>query len=86
MYMIFLCTFWCIFPLDIFALPLVRSATSNEEHNFLLMRRKELKSTMHQLGEKMSDYEIDMIIREADLDRDGRVNYHEFVRVVAKKY
>ena len=47
--------------------------------------RSELKSAMRKIGEKMSDKDIDVMIREADLDRDGRVNYEEFVRIASKR-
>ena len=44
--------------------------------------RSELKSAMKKMGERMSDREIDGLIRQADLDKDGRVNYEEFVRIM----
>ena len=47
--------------------------------------RSELKSAMRKMGERMSDRDIDYIIKEADLDKDGRVNYHEFVRMAIKR-
>lgn len=34
------------------------------------------------LGEKLTDEEVDQMIREADLDGDGQVNYEEFVRMM----
>lgn len=47
--------------------------------------RSELKSAMRKMGEKMSDRDIDVMIKEADLDKDGRVNYQEFVRIASKR-
>lgn len=36
---------------------------------------------MTNLGEKLSDNEVDEMIREADVDGDGQINYDEFVKV-----
>ncbi|KAF9074774.1 calmodulin [Rhodocollybia butyracea] len=35
----------------------------------------ELKAVMESLGEKLSDKEVDAMIKEADLDGDGGINY-----------
>jgi len=37
------------------------------------------------LGEKLTDEEVDEMIREADVDGDGQVNYEEFVRMMLAK-
>ncbi|XP_010935758.1 calmodulin [Elaeis guineensis] len=42
----------------------------------------ELKNVMISLGEKLTDEEVDQMIKEADLDGDGQVNYEEFVRMM----
>jgi EF-hand domain pair len=34
---------------------------------------------MTNLGEKLTDEEVDEMIREADIDGNGQVNYEEFV-------
>ncbi|XP_010279286.1 PREDICTED: calmodulin-like protein 11 [Nelumbo nucifera] len=42
----------------------------------------ELRNVMINLGEKLTDEEVEQMIREADLDGDGQVNYEEFVRMM----
>ncbi|GJN35412.1 hypothetical protein PR202_gb24187 [Eleusine coracana subsp. coracana] len=41
-----------------------------------------LRHVMINLGEKLTDEEVEQMIREADLDGDGQVNYDEFVRMM----
>lgn len=38
---------------------------------------------MHNLGEKLTDEEIAEMIREADADGDGEVDYNEFVKMMS---
>merc|ERR1719281_550895 len=45
----------------------------------------ELRHAMSNLGQKMSDEEVVEMIREADLDLDGQVNYEEFVKMMMAK-
>eukprot|EP00249_Psilotum_nudum_P007028 c20257_g2_i1 orf=212-661(+) len=45
----------------------------------------ELRHVMTNLGEKLTDEEVDEIIREANVDRDGQINYDEFVRMMLAK-
>ena len=42
----------------------------------------ELKHVMTNLGEKMTDEEIELMIEEADQDKDGLVNYQDFVKMM----
>ncbi|KAJ8322144.1 hypothetical protein KUTeg_000615 [Tegillarca granosa] len=42
---------------------------------------KELRFAMKQLGETLSDKELEEMMKEADVDGDGKINYEEFVRV-----
>ena len=42
----------------------------------------ELKQVMANLGEKLTDDEIEEMIREADADGDGEVDYEEFVKMM----
>jgi calmodulin len=40
---------------------------------------------MTNLGEKLTDDEVDAMIAEADVDGDGSVNYEEFVKMMVAK-
>ena len=40
---------------------------------------------MANLGESLDTYEIKEMIREADVDGDGHINYEEFVRMMMAK-
>jgi len=42
----------------------------------------ELKQVASELGEELTESEIDEMIREADADGDGQVDYHEFLRMM----
>lgn len=44
--------------------------------------RAELSHVMTNLGEKLTDEEVDGMIHEADVDGDGFINYEEFVRMM----
>ena len=45
----------------------------------------ELRHIMTNLGEKLTDEEVDEMIREADIDGDGQINYEEFVKMMMAK-
>merc|ERR1711920_516628 len=45
----------------------------------------ELRYSMTNLGEKLSDLEVDEMIKEADMDGDGQINYDEFVKMMMAK-
>jgi len=45
----------------------------------------ELRHIMTNLGEKLTDDEVDEMIREADIDGDGQINYEEFVKMMMSK-
>ncbi|KAH0733762.1 hypothetical protein KY285_009469 [Solanum tuberosum] len=45
----------------------------------------ELRHVMTNLGEKLTDEEVDEMISEADVDGDGQINYDEFVKVMMAK-
>ena len=42
----------------------------------------ELRHVMTSLGEKLTDAEVDAMMKEADADGDGQVDYEEFVKYV----
>ncbi|XP_020598131.1 calmodulin-like protein 8 [Phalaenopsis equestris] len=42
----------------------------------------ELKNVLISLGEKLTDEEAEQMIKEADFDGDGRVNYNDFVQTM----
>ncbi|GIL73151.1 hypothetical protein Vretimale_4744 [Volvox reticuliferus] len=45
----------------------------------------ELKHIMTNIGETLTEEQVDDMIQEADIDQDGMINYEEFIRVVATK-
>ena len=40
---------------------------------------------MLNLGERLTEEEVEEMIREADTDGDGQVNYEEFVKMMLSK-
>lgn len=50
-----------------------------------LISAQELRHVMTNLGEKLTPEEADEMIREADVDGDGQINYEEFVKIMLSK-
>ncbi|KAL3846704.1 hypothetical protein ACJMK2_017672 [Sinanodonta woodiana] len=50
-----------------------------------LISLAELQYVITNLGDKLTDAEVDEMIREVDVDGDGQVNYEEFVVMMTKK-
>ena len=50
-----------------------------------LIDAAELKYVLTNLGEKLTDEEVDEMLREADIDGDGQINYEEFVKMMMSK-
>ncbi|XP_052764532.1 neo-calmodulin-like [Mya arenaria] len=42
---------------------------------------KELRIAMKKLGEALTDKELDDMMKQADIDGDGKINYEEFVKI-----
>lgn len=45
----------------------------------------ELRQVMMNLGEKLTEEEVEMMIKEADTNGDGLVNYEEFITMMNAK-
>jgi calmodulin len=45
----------------------------------------ELRHVMTNLGEALTPQEVEEMIKEADLDGDGQINYEEFVKMMMSK-
>ena len=43
-----------------------------------------LRHNMQNMGDTLSDEEVNRFIKQSDIDRDGMVNYEEFTKVVCK--
>lgn len=41
-----------------------------------------MKRVMINLESKLTDEELEQMMREADLDGDGQINYEEFIRMM----
>jgi hypothetical protein len=54
-------------------------------HMLITACNMQLRHVMTNLGEKLTDEEVDEMIREADVDGDGQVNYEEFVKMMMAK-
>jgi Ca2+-binding EF-hand superfamily protein len=48
-----------------------------------LISEEELRLTMNNLGEPLTEDEVKSMIAEADLDGDGKINFQEFSRLMA---
>ncbi|CAG9863725.1 unnamed protein product [Phyllotreta striolata] len=52
----------------------------NDRDGFIT--KEELKTAMEMIGEAVTDEQLDQVIRMADIDKDGRINYEEFVKML----
>ena len=50
-----------------------------------LISAAEMRHVMTNLGEKLTDEDVDEMIREVDVDGDGHINYEEFVKIMIAK-
>jgi centrin-1 len=56
-----------------------------DEENSGFITFKQLKKVCNELGEGLTDEEIQEMIDEADRDQDGKINMEEFYRVMKKR-
>lgn len=45
-----------------------------------------MRHVLENMGEKMTDQEVEDMVREADLDGDGLISYEEFTRMMMAKW
>ena len=55
-----------------------------DKHNDGFITPAEIRNVMLNLGEKLSDEEIDDMLRVANVEQDGKINYEEFVKVIGR--
>lgn len=46
---------------------------------------EDLKYVIKAVDEELDEYLINELIEQGDLDQDGKINYHEFVRIMTSK-
>jgi calmodulin len=44
--------------------------------------RDELKSAMQIIGETLTDSDLDLLLKATDIDKDGKINYEEFIKTL----
>ncbi|GMY20891.1 calmodulin-like protein 11 isoform X2 [Fagus crenata] len=70
-------------PLSFFTMAInLNVKLSTKEKGIQNVTITRLRHVMMNLGERLTDEEVEQMIREADLDGDGFVNYEEFVRMM----
>ncbi len=47
--------------------------------------RDELKSAMQLIGETLTDSNLDLLLKATDIDKDGKINYEEFIKSLTWK-
>lgn len=45
---------------------------------------QELKHVLMTMGERLTQEEVELIIREADIDEEGNIRYEQFVNIMKK--
>lgn len=56
-------------------------AVFDQDHNGFITR-DELISAMSFLGENLTEADVDNLIMKADIDKDGQINYEEFIQAL----
>ncbi|CAF4523426.1 unnamed protein product, partial [Rotaria socialis] len=54
-----------------------------DQNNDGYIETKDLREIMTNLGERITDEDIDEMMREADIDKDFKVNFYEFQRIMS---
>mmetsp|Transcript_89356 Transcript_89356/g.208009 ORF Transcript_89356/g.208009 Transcript_89356/m.208009 type:complete len:157 (-) Transcript_89356:181-651(-) len=62
---------------------LIAAFTVFDRDNNGFINSHELRNVMSNIGEKFTDDEVDEMIRTADVDCDGQINYEEFVKMMS---
>jgi len=44
--------------------------------------KDELKSAMQLMGETITDRDLDQLLSATDIDKDGKINYEEFIKIL----
>ena len=44
--------------------------------------KEDLKQAMQLIGENMTDKDLDELLRTSDLDKDGKINYEDFIKIL----
>lgn len=53
-----------------------------DKHHTGFIKASELRDIMLNLGEKLTQEEVNEMIREADINGDGQINYEEFINIM----
>ncbi|KAL5276839.1 hypothetical protein ACFFRR_002198 [Megaselia abdita] len=56
-----------------------------DKDNDGLISSSELRHVMMNLGERLSEADVDDMIKDADMDGDGMINYNEFVMILTRR-
>ncbi|XP_054160484.1 calcium-binding protein E63-1-like [Oppia nitens] len=54
------------------------SVFDSDKNGFIT--RDELKSAMQLIGETITDRDLDQLLNATDIDKDGKINYEEFIK------
>jgi calmodulin len=55
-----------------------------DQHGNGFISKAELRNVMINLGERLKEEELDEMIKVADADHDGQVNYEDFIKIITK--
>ena len=64
---------------------LIEAFKTFDKNNNGYITESELKAVMHAYGEKLSDEEIHLMFKEADNDKDNKINFNDFVLMMMAK-